>query len=241
MVYIRMFIVLIHILIGCIISLFFFIIANDLKNFLIKKWSEILLVILKVNIVNRRVLTNHFQKDFFLVFSNHISWLDIIIYNSIHPMTFVAKDDVKKWPLIGFLASQANTIFINRKNPFDVKKITKIIDNKFLKNKHVCIFPEGSSTNGRKLLKFKSNFFQSAINSNKNILPICISYLKNNKLTTAPAYCDEISFFDSLVNILKCNGIESDVTIFEEITPKKGRKELADETYNVIYKKIVTL
>ena len=86
--------------------------------------------------------------------------------------------------------------------------------------------------------RFKSNLFQIAINSNKNILPICIRYFKNNKFTSAPAYYGEITFIDSIINILKLNGIHTEVSIFEEIIPNKERKELANEAYEIIHKKI---
>ena len=69
----------------------------------------------------------------------------------------------------------------------------------------------------------------------KNILPICIRYFKNNKFTSAPAYYGDITFVDSIINILKLNGIHTEVSIFEEIIPNKERKELANE---IIHKKI---
>ena len=238
MVYIKLFLIFMHIIFGCIISFLFITNNKNLKNLIIRKWSEILLIILNVKILDKKTLINHFKNNCFLIFSNHISWLDIIIYNSLHPMVFIAKDDVKKWPFIGFLASQTNTIFINRKKPSDVKNITNSIDNDLLNSEHICIFPEGSSTDGARLLRFKSNLFQIAINSNKNILPICIRYFKNNKFTSAPAYYGEITFIDSIINILKLNGIHTEVSIFEEIIPNKERKELANEAYEIIHKKI---
>lgn len=241
MVYIKLFLVFVHIIAGCIISLLFISNNNNLKNSIIRKWSEILLIILNVKILNQTSLINHFKNNYFLIFSNHISWLDIIVYNSLHPMVFIAKDDVKKWPFIGFLASQTNTIFINREKPSDVKNITNLINSDFLNSKHVCIFPEGSSTDGARLLRLKSNLFQIAINSKKNILPMCIRYFKNNKFTSAPAYYGDITFIDSIINILKMDGIHTEVSIFEEITPNKERKELANETYEIIHKKIFSL
>lgn len=239
--YIKLFFVFLHVLLGCSLSIFFFIISSNLKKNIIKKWSNILLKILKIKIKNKEKLSEYFEYNKFLIFSNHISWLDIIVFNSIQPMTFIAKDDIKKWPFIGFLASQTNTIFINRKKIFDVKNTTNIIQSEFKKNINICIFPEGSSSYGYSLLNFKSNLFQAAINLKKNVLPVCIQYFKNNAFTFSTAYCDDINFIDSIFNIIRSDGVQVVVSILDEISPGNDRKALSKKTYSAIYKKIFSL
>ena len=75
MIYIKLFLVFMHIIAGCIISLLFISNNKNLKNLIIKKWSEILLIILKVKIHDQTSLINQFKNNYFLIFSNHISWL----------------------------------------------------------------------------------------------------------------------------------------------------------------------
>ena len=96
------------------------------------------------------------------------------------------------------------------------------------------MFPEGTSTNGLSVLPFKSNLFQSAINTNSDILPIGIQYQNKNKFTSAPSYIGDMSLVDSVLNLIKLEKIDAKITILSPISKNRSRKLLAKKAYQII-------
>ena len=110
-----------------------------------------------------------------LFISNHLSYLDIPILGSKFPLRFVAKSEVKSWPLFGFLAEKGRSIFISRNKTDSFNQKNKILDILSCGEK-VLIFPEGTTSDGNRVLKFKSSSFSSVENQNFIIQPIVIVY-----------------------------------------------------------------
>ena len=114
-----------------------------------------------------------------LYISNHLSYLDIPILGSIFPLRFVAKSEVEFWPLFGFLAKLSRTIFISRnrsKSLDQKKKIFKSLSS----DEKVFIFPEGTTSDGNRVLGFKSSSFSALEGQNFSIQPIVIVYADLN-------------------------------------------------------------
>ena len=110
-----------------------------------------------------------------LFISNHLSYLDIPVLGSVLPLRFVAKSEVKYWPIIGFLSKLASTVFIKRvrSESFHQKKeIFKLLSE----GKKLLIFPEGTTSDGNRILPFKSSLFSALENQNFIIQPLIIIY-----------------------------------------------------------------
>ena len=198
-----------------------------------------LLRIFKINLILNKNLKEILTKKNYLIVSNHISWLDIFIINAAYPVAFVAKHSISKWPVLSWLVRASETIFIDRKRITKIKETSKEIEN-FLENKgSICIFPEGTSTDGSKLLNFKSNLLQTAINKNISVLPIAIQYFHNQDYCSAPGYYDDLTLLDSIRNLIKFDNIEAKLTILTEIKSISNRKVLANEAYVKISKVII--
>lgn len=97
---------------------------------------------------------------FFLV-TNHLSYIDIIFLWSKVKAVFVSKDDVVSWPLIGFIAKSLGTIFVQRSATKNLKQVNKDISECFDKGYGVIVFPEGTSSDGTKVLPFRSPLLNS--------------------------------------------------------------------------------
>jgi 1-acyl-sn-glycerol-3-phosphate acyltransferase len=169
--------------------------------------------------------------------ANHISWMDIIVIQSIKPSIFVAKSDVASWPLFGWVAQMTGTIFIKREKVSDIKKALKKMKRRLIK-RSVCIFPEGTSTNGRYLLPFKSNLFQSSIDTNKSILPLCLRYKQKGMYSDKAAFIDDMSLVDSIIKIKNENDISVEVDVLQPIRPRGNRKELAVYIQEILHKNL---
>ncbi len=229
---------LIHLVIGILCIVFFPIINRKSRKNLIKLWSLLLLKIFKINLIVNNDLKKILAKKNYLIVSNHISWLDIFVINSAYPVTFVAKHSISKWPILNWLVKASETIFIDRKKITKIKETSKEIEDYLESKGSICIFPEGTSTDGSRLLDFKSNLLQTAINKDIEILPVAIQYLHDNKFCSAPAYYNDLSLFDSIINLIKLDNIVAKLTILPEIKSSFDRKVLANKAYAKINKVI---
>jgi lyso-ornithine lipid O-acyltransferase len=107
---------------------------------------------------------------------NHLSYLDITVLGSVLPAAFIAKRDVASWPLFGILAKLQNTLFISR-DPKDAEAVKKAFEKRLECPLPLILFPEGTSSNGTKILPFKSSMFEIFLNKNIKIQPFTLSLL----------------------------------------------------------------
>jgi len=225
--------ILFHILFAIPLCLIILCSSKKQQERIIQFWCKKLLHIFEIRVEVKGLKECLINQKNYLMVANHISWMDIIVIQSIKPSIFVAKSDVASWPLFGWVAQMTGTIFIKRDKVSDIKKALKKMKRRLIK-RSVCIFPEGTSTNGRYLLPFKSNLFQSSIDTNKSILPICLRYEQNNIYSEKVAFVDDMSLVDSIIKIKKEKDIRAVVEVLEPISPRFNRKELASYTYEII-------
>ena len=172
-----------------------------------------------------------------LLISNHASYLDIIILGSLFKTSFVAKKEISKWPLFGILAKLQNTIFIDRRISSLKNQENKIMEH-LSKKKNLVIFPEGTSSDGNKVLPFKSslfNIFEKNLNAKISIQTITIVYKKINGIPMNRierkniTWHSNMNLIPNMLNVLKKLSIEVEIIFNEEFIPNKeyDRKKLA--------------
>lgn len=132
------------------------------------------------------------------IVSNHISWLDIFVLNSQARMYFVAKSEVSAWPIIGWLANLTGTIFV-RRNKLYAKSQIKLFEDCLIEGQRVLFFPEGTSSDGVRVLPFKSTLFESFFGESLKDLafvqPASINYFTpHSKDTRFYAWFGDMSF-----------------------------------------------
>jgi 1-acyl-sn-glycerol-3-phosphate acyltransferase len=167
-----------------------------------------------------------------LLASNHISWLDIHVINAFKPVRFVAKSEVRGWPVFGWMAEQLGTVFIRRDS---ARHARQVVDQmaEVLKVESVCIFPEGTSTSGESVLPFKPNLFESAILANAPVSPIALAYRSKSTglRSDAPAFIGDMGLLESMSNVIKNRDIEVYLHLMEsyliDVVNSPDRKQLA--------------
>ncbi len=97
-----------------------------------------------------------------LVVSNHVSWLDIPILSAVAPVSFVAKKEISRWPLAGTLARLQRTIFVDRERRTSVGVTAGEILSRLSSGDAIVLFPEGTSSDGNRILPFKTSLFAAA-------------------------------------------------------------------------------
>ena len=172
-----------------------------------------------------------------LLISNHASYLDIIILGSLFKTSFIAKKEISKWPLLGILAKLQNTIFIDRRVS-SLKNQEKQIIKHLNEKKNLVIFPEGTSSDGNRVLPFKSslfNIFEKNLNSKILVQTITIVYKKINGIAMNRierkniTWHSNMDLIPNIFNVLKKLSIEVEIIFNDEFLPSKeyDRKKLA--------------
>ena len=121
------------------------------------------------------------EKENVFFVSNHVSYLDIFLLGSLIDGFFIAKSEIKKWPLINNIARLGKTIFVDREKRFKVRDQMNVISETLEKGFNVILFPEGTSSDGTRVLPFKSSLFGVINSSSKKnffLQPISITYTK---------------------------------------------------------------
>jgi len=206
--------------------------ANDEQAEKIRLWFKKILIIVGI----KTKIIGKIKKGNYLIISNHSSWLDIIILGSIFKTTFLSKIEVSKWPIIGRITTAVDMLFIDRgaKNAASlaVDGISKFI----LHDRNVTIFPEGTSSGGKKLLKFKPRLFASIIDTNSPVQCVIIKYpYKNKNIHPSVPFTRKDSLFLNILKVLFQNNITAEVTICDLIdVDGKDRRSIANECYDIV-------
>ena len=201
----------------------------------IGKWSAHVLHILHVRLsVSGTLPAGHERAALFV--ANHVSWLDIWAINAVHTVRFVAKSEMRTWPAIGWLAQQAGTIFIRRTRRHDTSRVSVAGAEALGSGDCVCVFPEGTTTDGTCLYPFKSSLLQSAVEAQVPVWPVALRYVRDDgSANTAVAYCGDITMQQSLREILGQREILAQLTFAPPIEPAgRNRRQLAHAAEEVI-------
>ena len=178
-----------------------------------------------------------------LYISNHISYLDIPILGSNYPLRFVAKSEVEVWPLFGLLAKLARTIFISR-NRFDSLNQKSKIFKSLSSDEKVFIFPEGTTSDGNRVLDFKSSSFSALEGKNLIIQPIVILYSElngipiNRWLRPVIAWYGDMDLKPHLSALVNLRSIRARLIYLDKVNAKNfsSRKNLCKHLENKIKK-----
>ena len=206
--------------------------ANDEQAEKIRLWFEKILIIVGI----KTKIIGKIKKGNYLIISNHSSWLDIIILGSIFKTTFLSKIEVSKWPVIGRITTAVDMLFIDRGSKNAASLAVDGISKFILHDRNVTIFPEGTSSGGKKLLKFKPRLFASIIDTNSPVQCVIIKYpYKNKNIHPSVPFTRKDSLFLNILKVLFQNNITAEVTICDLIdVDGKDRRSIANECYDIV-------
>lgn len=162
---------------------------------IIQRWSEKLLAIMGVRIQADSMLA---VPRGAMIVANHISWLDIFVLLALTPARFVAKADISGWPMVGRLAADAGTIFIERTRKSDTQRVNKLLEGLLREGNIIVVFPEGGTTDGTTVAPFHASLLAPAVMIGAAVHPVAIRYLHaDGSRDDAPAFTDEQSLLRS--------------------------------------------
>lgn len=177
--------------------------SSQRRDMVISRWSRTLLDLLNIEIVTHGEVPPRGLSNTMFV-ANHISWVDIHALNSVHTTRFVAKSDIKQWPIFGWFAIKVNTLFVDREKRHEAGKVVNSAKQALLNGDCICFFPEGTTTDGTEVKPFKGSLLQAAIDAKSEVWPFTIYYPdEENKPNTEMAYWGDMSLIESMQLIIK--------------------------------------
>jgi 1-acyl-sn-glycerol-3-phosphate acyltransferase len=129
-----------------------------------------------------------------LFVANHISWHDIVVLQSLVPTGFVAKYEIRGWPLIGWMAHRGATLFIRRGKRESLLQLREAVASRLQARQNLLIFPEGTTTAGNRVAPFRTRLLEPAIEMALPVQPVAIHYSCKDKLCKDLAFIGNESF-----------------------------------------------
>ena len=208
MIVLRIARVIVHLLYGLVLCALIFPLATATqRSAVIRRWSAGLLRLCKVKVRLQDAAGTPLATlpdAHALIVSNHISWLDIFAINAARPCHFVAKADIRSWPLVGWLCARGGTIFIARGQKSALRDAYRHIVQSLRAGNRIAFFPEGTTAAQADLLPFHSNLFECAIEAGVAVQPYALRYLTAaGELDSEVEFVDETTFIQSMVRILQ--------------------------------------
>ena len=184
------------------------------------------------------------ERGGYVIISNHLGYVDGFVLGSIFSVVFVSKREVKKWPVIGQWTTLCGTIFINRQRKDQVPSVVEEISRKLREEANILLFPEGSATNGERMLPFQTAPLAAPLRNRSIIVPVTLTYKSVDDKPVSEAnrdliYCyGDMDFVPHFWKLLSLRSVEVIVTVQPKIECVRyvdnsaGRKKLAIDCYN---------
>ncbi len=175
----------------------------------------------------RRFGTPLHGKSFFV--ANHVSWLDITLLHSQSAASFVAKSEIERWPLVGWLAKRGGTIYHRRGSNESLSAVTDLMVERLDSAQAVAVFPEGGTTDGRSIRTFHARIFQAAFAAQAPVQPVALRYGEGGSAQMAVAFGPHENFLQNFLRLLGEPSRVAEVHFLEPLTPDdEGRRKLAE-------------
>ena len=204
------------------------------KEQLVQAWAREMLGLMRIEL---HVSGQPPARGPILLVANHISWLDILVLHAAGYCRFVSKADIKRWPVVGTLATAAGTLYIERESRRDAMRVVHHMTEHLRTGDVVAVFPEGTTGDGITLLPFHANLLQAAITAEVPVLPVALRFVdgRTGKTSFAPSFVGDETLVGSLWRTLSSNSIVAEVNYGEiEHARGRGRREWAHDLQQVV-------
>lgn len=232
--WIRIVLLALHVARGLFIAAFFFPFESaQQRNQEIRRWSGRLISILAVRL---QVDGAPAATRPLMLVGNHVSWVDIFLVDAVLPVRFVAKSEVRAWPFAGWLSARCGTLFIDRSHRRDTTRINGLVASALKAGEVFAVFPEGTTTDGSKLLKFHATLVEPARDAGAAVQPFAVRFERpDGSLCTEAAFDGVRSVWDTLIGMTSFDSITARLWFLPPIeSAGRHRRELAAEAREAI-------
>ncbi|MFO0775599.1 MAG: lysophospholipid acyltransferase family protein [Nitrospiraceae bacterium] len=218
---------LLHVVWGGLLSLFVLPrLTGPRREAIIATWSLGALRRLHIRVERSGVLPDGSQSGVLFV-ANHVSWLDILSINAAHPVHFIAKAEVRRWPLVGTMAEKTGTIFLRRGWAKALHQAQRATVALLRHGRCVALFPEGTSTDGTSVLPFQAGIFQAALDAEATVWPIALRYETEwGQRHDAPSFVGTMALLPSIWRVLRSEPIMLRMRYGTPFCPTQGMQPI---------------
>lgn len=218
--------VAVHLLYGLLLALPCPHLGQANQRRIIQTWNRQLLAILNIRIRSEGRQPDRGDGGCLMV-ANHVSWLDICVLNALHPARFIAKSEVRSWPLIGWLSIRSGTLFIERALRRNAALINRRLSHLLEQGECIALFPEGTTTDGKQVGHFHSALIQPAIDAQTQICPAALRYHgEDGEPSPAAAFIGDTTLLQSIWRILRCRQLDASVVFGQALASAGGNRRL---------------
>ena len=198
--------------------------GKPLRDVMLRWWSGTVCRIFGVHVRARGV----FADGAVLIVANHISWLDPQVLHSLSPMGFVAKSEIGRWPVAGYLARVGETVFHERGSHDSASGVVTAVSERLSAGGKVAIFPEGGILRGHGVKRFHARLFAAAIDTDTPVQPVSIRYLRDGAHYEDITFLEGESFLTNIFRLLAQAPVIAEVEVMPPISSHGlARRELA--------------
>ena len=176
--------------------------------------------------------------------ANHVSWLDVLVIQALQPCVFVAKSEVRHWPLVGHMAQACGVVFVDRSSSSSARKMVDDVASALHHGYCVAGFPEGTSSEGHDVSLFHANLFEAAIDRGVEVVPLALRYTdaRTGLLCMQAAFVGDLGFMQSLHQVMGTSHLAVDVQIGKTLSPHgHSRRTLAHLSHRSVLSQLQAL
>ncbi len=199
----------------------------------VQRWSRVLLAICGVSVLQTPGAP---ALEHAMIVANHVSWLDIFVINALHPCHFVAKSEIRDWPVLGWLAAKGGTVFLARGNRRELRGTFKGMVAALQAGERVAFFPEGTTAAQGSVLPFHANLFEAAIDAGAAVQPYALRYVDaRGGLHPSIDFTGDTTFAQSMLKVLAGTRIQARLTCLPPLQATQAhRRDLARAAHDAV-------
>ena len=181
-----------------------------------QRWSQFFMSRLSNALPYRIKVFGQLPQTPMLWVSNHVSWTDIALLGQLTPLSFLSKAEVRGWPVAGWLAAKAGSLFI-RRGAGDSQRIREHMTRHLQQPLPLLMFPEGTTTDGRSVRTFHGRLLSAAIDSHVPVQPVAIRYVRDGEPDTIAPFIGNDDLVSHLLRLFSHAQADVEIHLLEPI------------------------
>lgn len=174
---------------------------------------------------------------------NHVSWLDIFVLNKQRATSFIAKSDIRGWPVVGWLVTGAGTVYIERGQRHAIKQVAAQMKKRFEQSQAVGLFPEGTTSDGFTVRPFHTSLFETALSTEVDIQPVALRFFDGTERSARLAFIGEQSLIANIWLLLSQAGVRVECEFLpplkHENNVQQGRIATAQQAHEALLAQVL--
>ena len=181
-----------------------------------QRWSQFFMTRLSNALPFRVRVVGELPATPMLWVSNHVSWTDIALLGQLTPLSFLSKSEVRGWPVAGWLAAKAGSLFI-RRGAGDSQLLREQMTRHLQQPLPLLMFPEGTTTDGSSVRTFHGRLLSAAIDSRVSLQPVAIRYLRNGEVDAIAPFVGDDDLLSHLLRLFSHEQGDVEIHLLEPL------------------------